>query len=570
MSHLDVPRIYFAGRFMARPPTGNNNLPNYDPAVVLQTAVAGASGDAEWHPRGTGEFRFISCAITGITDETYQTLAANTVPGQPATTHPLLGVPIETAAVDSSPKMVDLDPEQQNCPEIFGLRVTIMDIYGNPMLCGLIDPPPTARDIWSRIHGEPGDWGRSGVFQSVLTKIVTQGAVPAPLPEMLRRGNNRLSVKFVTDDFGAGVEDANRTYLITDPNFATGRLVGIIGPAGDDEPAGYVAARRLLPTADKTVTCAPAPFTINQPSRKLTIDMSNSIQWQQTPQWHAGEAVQGTFFAAYRDPSKQIVHIGGALTYSKAAYESTACIFDRDVTDAQIAVLRNRPLIIALAGQAVEVAALAEHADGICVESEPLVARLNAGETATVEVRARKFGVSLPGYKVSWGFERANAWNNTPAGGVSFDKEIVTGANGRATFHLTAKPLGNLPAERKHIDSQVYFLGGPWDNTHRGNAPGAMGSTASLSVLVFNAGDVIADPRWQHVQPVMQQYMRLYPGMRAILELATLSVVREHKDKMIEVLSHQITEPNYMPVTRDLPEFRRQTLLNWLKNGCPE
>jgi len=565
MSYLDVPRIYFAGKFMARPPTGNNRLDNYDPSVVLQTTTPEVQGDAEWHPRGTGEFRFLRCMVTAVVDEHYQVQA----------NHPLVHSEIGTFAVDSSPKIVDLDPDQQNYAELFGMRITFADALGKPFLTGLLDPPPVARDTWTRIPGEGSVWGNSGFFQSVLTRIERlSGAALDPtgtIDTMLRLGHNQLSMKFVVDNFGAGIQDANKTFLITDPNFATGRLVGIIGPAKDDEPATYLAGRRLLGTADKTVvSCAPAPCVINTAARKLTLDLSNSIQWQEDPEGHAGDAVDGTFFAGYRDPSGAIVTMPPELAYTTSAYMNTAGIYDLDLTDAQLAYLVQRPILVVLTSEAADVAILAERPDGVCIENEPVLARLNAGETATVELRARKFGVPLARHTVGWRLDAINRWNNLPADGVSFATPLTTDALGRATLTVTANRLHNLPSDRRHIQSQVYFLGGPWDGTHRGNAPGSMGSNTAFTVLVFAYGEAVAAPRWRDVQPILAQYNRLYPGMRAIVQLDSLTILRQNRQRMLDVLSHKIDEPNYMPVTRDLPAHDRQTLLNWLNAGCPE
>ncbi len=59
MSYLGVPRLHFAGTFLARPSTVNNDITNYDPAQSPLDPGWNPDGDALGLPRLRGHRRVL-------------------------------------------------------------------------------------------------------------------------------------------------------------------------------------------------------------------------------------------------------------------------------------------------------------------------------------------------------------------------------------------------------------------------------------------------------------------------------------------------------------------------------
>ena len=70
----------------------------------------------------------------------------------------------------------------------------------------------------------------------------------------------------------------------------------------------------------------------------------------------------------------------------------------------------------------------------------------------------------------------------------------------------------------------------------------------------------------EHVRPIFQQYADLYPVMRPIVDLANFGSVISRRAILKNVFDAPVTDPNYMPVTRDLSEGKRSMIRKWLDN----
>ena len=140
---------------------------------------------------------------------------------------------------------------------------------------------------------------------------------------------------------------------------------------------------------------------------------------------------------------------------------------------------------------------------------------------------------------------------------------INTNSNGMAKLIVQAADPGN---PRGYIDGQVYGLA-----YQLGAQPPAVGAISNpsqiLNFLVFNAYDVPEKPTWvRDVYPIFLQYAQLYPVMRRIVDLSNFSSVMQHLQILKNVFSVPMTDPNYMPVTRDLSVAKQQMILKWLNN----
>ncbi|HEU4388599.1 MAG TPA: hypothetical protein VFV34_12430, partial [Blastocatellia bacterium] len=165
---------------------------------------------------------------------------------------------------------------------------------------------------------------------------------------------------------------------------------------------------------------------------------------------------------------------------------------------------------------------------------------------------------------------------NEPRTGVALQRlpgsgalgSVTTGPDGRAALAITANTPQPLPSRRQFVDSQVYFIGGSWQ------AAGYLwwaNNFAPLSVLVWDSYQIPEAPTWgTDVQPVMVEYMRMYPGMRNILDLTDYSVVSQNAQALKQVFIAPINDPTHMPVTRDLSPAKTRMILNWIANGLPQ
>ncbi len=73
-----------------------------------------------------------------------------------------------------------------------------------------------------------------------------------------------------------------------------------------------------------------------------------------------------------------------------------------------------------------------------------------------------------------------------------------------------------------------------------------------------------------HIQPIFEQYYRLYPVMATILNMSNYTDVTlpYNVDLLRLALTQDFMAPGHMPVTRDLSPFKRKVILDWLDNNA--
>jgi len=74
---------------------------------------------------------------------------------------------------------------------------------------------------------------------------------------------------------------------------------------------------------------------------------------------------------------------------------------------------------------------------------------------------------------------------------------------------------------------------------------------------------------WTDLQPVFEQYANLYPVMIRFLNLADYDQVKANAGLLSLAFGLDVSDPNSMPVTRDLSPAKRQAILAWLQNPLP-
>lgn len=256
MSHLDTPRLTFAGRFLSDVPTMNNNAESFgspDPPPP------------GWNPYGGGTFDLLACKVTG----------GERAPGEPlGEGDPALGLNVLTGQDQVAAKLVDLDPEWPASSEIWGLTIRLAGPRGDPLLTGR-HWAAAFRDLWPR-GGFERDFPMMGACFTSVLEDVTYGPAAAAVPllaELRERSPDRLSIAFTM--YGISAQRCTAA-------FATGELTGCLGPWQPGEPRSFVAGRRLDMGALTPETAFGRSVAVVTGGR-LVLDLGNAYPFFDTP-----------------------------------------------------------------------------------------------------------------------------------------------------------------------------------------------------------------------------------------------------------------------------------------------
>jgi jacalin-like lectin domain-containing protein len=211
MSYLDQPRINFSGKFQASPATVNNTPNNYNPANYNEDSLKPENIELYWEPKGDSIFDLISCKVTNVQ-----------APG--VTTDSLVGSTVTALYTGAPPKLVDLDPMQQNGSEVWGLTVMLGDFSG-AWVQGVFSPV-SFNGIWGNSQGPNtprNSASGSAVYQSTLTNLKWNVGNSAVLQALQARSPNRLSIRMVV----SAHNNAPQLYAFTSATFQTMLAQGV-------------------------------------------------------------------------------------------------------------------------------------------------------------------------------------------------------------------------------------------------------------------------------------------------------------------------------------------------------
>ena len=183
MSYLDTPRINFSGSFQASPATINNTPNNYNPANYNPDSLKPQNIELYWEPKGDSIFNLLGCKVT-------------TVEAPGGGSDPLVGMEVVALYTGSPPKLVDLDPMQQNVSEVWGLTVMIGDFSG-AYVQGVFTPV-AFNGIWGNSQGPNtprNSASGSAVYQSTLTNLKWNVGNSAVLQALQKVSPHRLSIR---------------------------------------------------------------------------------------------------------------------------------------------------------------------------------------------------------------------------------------------------------------------------------------------------------------------------------------------------------------------------------------
>ena len=555
MSYLRAPRLIFSGNFQADPSTVNNDPEHFDSANFDPNYQQAGEENGWWNPNGTAAWRLKNCFVTRVIYSDGTTCDDPNV-------DPIVGTPVLDDAANREAKIVDLDSEQQLTSQIWGLKVFIVPSAGGIGFSGDF-AVASFLDLFQRSLTGGGVAALGAAFQSVLQPVQWLGAgMSRYLQELSVDGIPiALSIKFNVDGYN---DDS------TSPDFTSGRVVGAIGPQLAGEPLFFVAGRILEPVGSTTLNSAYAEVVDNT----LTIDLGNSLNTA-SPNGSPGDA--GVLTLVIQQAGSPAVPLGAIPHTDPDWYSTTAGIVSFVLSQAQLQIASSSRLAILSSNSPTPL--LVEPVNGMWIRADTTVFRLTPGETATTRFFATVFGKRSPGTKISLGYDPSTMEGQTTQGPIpgpqivgspqsafTFPGSVTTAHDGTATLTVAASDPGN---PRQYIDGQVYGV-----NYGLGNVPPPAGSTNNpsriISALIWSNYIANPNPTWTtDVKPILTQYANLYPVMKQYVDLSDYNSVVANAILIQQVLSLPMTDPLYMPVTRDLSPAKNAMILNWLNNPVP-
>jgi hypothetical protein len=588
MSYLNTLRLHFAGQFQCNVSTVNNDPGHYDNAI-FQPSYQTLQGpnfnppNGWFNPQGDAAFRLLGCTVTG----------AWTPAGAVPSSDPVTGYIVADADDRVPAKMVDLDPEQQLVSEIWGLEVRIADQAGNTMMRGQFEPAAFL-DIWDRATGSSGgDTIAGAMYQSVLTGLVWGDVSASPFLTKLKsaaKASGMLSIKLNVD--GMNLQ-------FTDPNFMCGRITGTIGPAAADEPHHLVIGRQFMAAASSNPNVnffAPAgginffPAVVDMAASCVLLDLGNALTTS-TPGGPVNDIGDLTLQAydpltTPGNPVGTMTPLGtipaqGANGYAGNAswYNQTAGIVSLPLTADQLKLVEVSPL--ALSGNTD--IAITEWPNAAFVRADRFVYRMSPGDAVKIPVYATQFGRPLAGASIAFTFDPGQLQGQNasifvappppvavPATALQFNATATTDQNGIALLAVSGTDPGSPRLFDKSaygIDGQVYGIRPAFADSAMNTGP--IDQWNFVSFLLWSSFKPGNPVTWSDLQPVFEQYANLYPVMVRFLNLADYNQVNANADLLSLAFGLDISDPNSMPVTRDLSPAKRQAILAWLQNPLP-
>jgi hypothetical protein len=584
MSYLHAPRLVFTGDFLSDVSTVNNDTAHYNNTTFqpnFQQPGRGAT-NGWWNPEGGAVFDFQNCSVKQIflPDGTTQTSHSGDL---------IIGQAVVGAEGRPTGKMVDLDPDAQMFSALWCVQLRICTANGDLLFKGDINTT-SFRDIQMRQldGGKSNGQPLGATWTSVITNVEWgKAAEQSAFLKTLRATTQNNTLAINMNPFGY-------YYNHNDGRFSLGRIIGSIGPYFESEPLTFAAARRLYginytPSIRGTYFSV-SNFLAEPGAKRLSVDFGASfpvadsigtVNYKQdlrlavskVPQTGVASRQTPTFYISPND----FIEIG-ALDYQSDPNwlnKTGGIVSFNNLPDATVSALNNNQLILITPSttQPGQYAIIAREAiDGLVARADNFIQRLDYGQSADIDFYTYQWGKLLPNTGISITLDPPTPdtpvgpknpiselyGNNYPAEGLSFNGQISTNPQGKAQMPLTGNAIYS---PRVYIDGQIYYI------TYQTATVDQAFGTESLVVHLRDYFEEIAYPVWDDISEMMIQYSNLYPIMsKYVVNLADPLALAEKKNILIFAFSRGMNDTMHMPVTRDLSDTKRQTILNWLNN----
>ena len=584
MSYLHLPRLTFSGDFISDVSTVNNDTQHYNNATFEPSfQIPAASGtDGWWNPDGGATFGFQNCQVMQVINEDGTVVADPTLDN-------IIGQVVAGAEGRNSGKMVDLDPDNQMVSALWGVTFRILTAENELLLEGKIKPT-SFRDLQQRQTngGKPNGQALGATWTSVLEEVVWGAqADTSPFLYALRQKTQQNKISINLNAFGY-------YYTHTDGRFSLGRILGSIGPWFENEPELFAPARRLYGVYQNGNVFGGSNFLFDQQNARLSVDLGSSFPVSDS---------MGTinfnsklFLAISKQPvnnppspnntliPESAVTIIGQVPYMQGVknwLNNTCGIVDLfNLSTDVMAALENNQLLLVVSNNSNQYLLVAREAIGgyVC-RADNFVQRIDTNQTVNVNLYAYQFGKPLADQAITLTMEPPTPntpkdlnqppisetyGNNNPQDGLTFSASCTTNSNGMAQIAITGNSI-NSP--RVYIDGQIYWI--DYDTVGNSSNDPAMPGPNPMSITAHLRDDfaIPENPVWSDIAPIMIQFANLYPIMsKFFINFADPHALIAKKEILKFAFTRDILDPIYMPVTRDLSENKRLTILKWLDN----
>lgn len=585
MSYLHTPRLVFSGDFLSDVSTVNNDPAHYnnktfEPSFQEPAKKGDPGSNGWWNPEGGAVFDFRNCTVKNYVLED----------GTECTDDDgLVGQLVKGADGRATGKMVDLDPQQQSCSELWSVTLRILTKDDELLLQGDITVTGF-RDLQYRQHAGIAVNGQplGATWTSVLTNLVWGD-----------KSNEhtffkQLKAKTESDKLSVNLNGFGYYYNhAPDGRFSLGRLIGAIGPWFQGEPDTFPAGRRLygINKQNGVVYFSNTNFLYDKKSKRLSFDfgasfpVADSLGTISYKQKLVVGVAKGAFnslpsaSAAIIDP-KDFVTIGQVdyQTGTEWLMNTGGIVSFDDMSKKAGKLLKDHAaLLITVNDDGDYVVIARESLGGYNARADNYVQRIDYGQTNVVNFFAYQWGLPLANKHISISLQPPTPitpvgpgnpiselpGNNYPVDGLRFQRSILTDKNGAASMTIKGKRINN---PRVYIDGQIYFM--DYELLGIGNDPGnATLAPDNVSVHLRDYFEVPDRPTWDDISETMTQFSNLYPIMsKYLVDLKDPEALIQKKEIITFAFSRDINDPIYMPATRDLSETKKETILKWLKN----
>lgn len=590
MSYLHTPRLVFSGDFLSDVSTVNNDTAHYnnatfEPSFQKQALPGNSSSNGWWNPEGGAVFNFQKCTIKNYTLSSGKQVSHKDGDG-------LIGELITGADGRATGKMVDLDPQQQGCSELWSVILRILNAKGEVLMEGQLETT-AFRDLQMRQHGgaKINGQGLGGTWTTVLTNVIWgDEADNHPFFKELRATTQGGNLSLNLNAFGYYYNHAKNG------RFSLGKIIGAIGPWFEGEPLTFAPARRLYgiinqnPNGQPKIYFNNSNFLLNTSANSLVVDFGSSF-----PIVNAEGEVKtnDTFLIAMSNNTFYSGISGAPIMLNKAGFtklgelkyqngpdwllDTGGIVTISDIPSTTVQKLAGQQLLLLKDNKDGTYTVLArESTSGYLLRADNFVQRLDSGQKNIVKLYAYQWGTPAPNEQVSISMEKPTApqplspsnpisaipGNNTPQDGLSFASAVTTDSGGCAQLELTGN---SIATPRDYLDGQMYTL--DYSLSQVPEDPVILGPYTNDYILIHLRShfDIPENPKWSDIAYTMTQYSNLYPIMsKYLVDLSNPHALKEKTDILTFAFSRDIKDPLYMPATRDLSENKRLTILKWL------
>lgn len=584
MAYLNAPRLIFSGDFLSDVSTVNNDTAHYNNATFQPNFQEFGKGSANgwWNPEGGAVFDFQNCTVQqlALPDGTILSDSSEDI---------LIGRIVSGSEGRPTGKMVDLDPDAQMVSALWCAQLRICTPQNELLLQGDI-ATTSFRDIQLRQTSGAAVNGQAlgASWTSVLTNLVWgEKAENSAFLKILKETTQEDKLALNLNAFGYYYNHA------PDGRFSLGRILGSIGPWFKGEPETFAPCRRLygvlnLKPKNPFVYFGNSNFQVDTAAKMLTIDFGNSFPISDslgtintTSTFILGVANNPLSNGASLDiqylNKSDFIEIG-LLDYQAGPdwlNKTGGIVIFENLPEATLQALENRQLVLLSpsATDPTQFGLLArESVDGYLVRADNFVQRIDTGQTNIINFYTYQWGKTLPNATISVSMEAPTPdtpvgpqnpiseiyGNNFPQDGLSYCTSVTTDSDGFGQLSITGNAIHS---PRVYLDGQIY--------TFDYQLP-TVDPAFGIENIIVHLRDYYAvpeNPVWGDISQTMIQYANLYPIMsKYIVNLANPEDLQLKKNILLFAFSRDINDTMHMPVTRDLSDAKRQTILKWLNN----